>query len=271
MELRPRLLFVSGLLVNLLIGCGGNTDYQCASAARCPGNDSGGSSGATSASGGEHASGGNTILGGSPGNGGASGLGGAPGKGGAVGLGGMSGARGGSTGLGGAFASGGSVVCCEAYPTCEPGDSDIGPNASCPQGTTCYMRSLCCTTIYCAHPNPTCLALPACDPGDMEITGECPPDGSCYQRTVCGSTINCLDTACDPSTEPNKKYVATAPSACALIDFVCPANTKYFQNGCGCGCEQDPVCPPVIDCQPGGNQDPLCSQASKCPYSMRLD
>ena len=35
-----------------------------------------------------------------------------------------------------------------------------------------------------------------------------------------------------------------------MIYFVCPENTSYFSNACGCGCEQSQSCPQWINCMP---------------------
>lgn len=36
--------------------------------------------------------------------------------------------------------------------------------------------------------------------------------------------------------EPGLSYVGYSPSECAVIKFVCAANTTFFSNECGCGC-----------------------------------
>jgi hypothetical protein len=72
--------------------------------------------------------------------------------------------------------------------------------------------------------------------------------------------------------EPDRRYVAKTPATCALIDFSCPANTAYFGNDCGCGCEQGADCPDSVDCMPGAQtQDKLCSDEgiARCPYTLR--
>ena len=173
-------------------------------------------------------------------------------------------------------------------------------------GFECYTNTICCSTVWCAHPQSQCTAVPVCNPGDSQLMGACPPNqSSCYSRTACGTTIHCVTPsgtggapgsggstgsggtsgsagaagaggegggACDPPNEPDRKYVATTPNQCALIDFVCPAHTWYFGNDCGCGCEQDATCPDYVDCMPGpGPSNPLCSgtEAARCPYTIR--
>jgi hypothetical protein len=120
--------------------------------------------------------------------------------------------------------------------------------------------------------------------------GPCPPDDSCYTRSVCGTTIWCLDR-CNPDTEHNREYLL---KECAPGDgWLCPANTQSFVNECGCGCEQDPNCPPTFYCQRAPVPDeaarelpadggagtgsgaaplPFCDAAelARCPYSEPL-
>jgi hypothetical protein len=131
----------------------------------------------------------------------------------------------------------------------------------------------------------TCNAIPVCDAGDHEISGECPPSVvACYSRTLCGTTIRCISesagggeggaggSSCDPATEYNRKYVTTNPSSCLLIDYACPPTTEAFQNGCGCGCEQPASCPEFVDCAPRVDTrppDPLCADSGACPYTTR--
>ena len=192
---------------------------------------------------------------------------------------------GGVPGQGGAAGAAGGVACCLAAAICNPGDREIGGPDECPAGASCYQNSICCSTVWCVSEAAQCEAYPVCDPGDRELDGACPPAYSCYARSLCGTTITCLDTlidggpaplqdggACTPGAEYNRNYVGSSPDQCALIDFICPANTTYFANGCGCGCEQDASCPEFVDCMPGpGTPDPLCGVegAQRCPYTVR--
>jgi hypothetical protein len=144
---------------------------------------------------------------------------------------------------------------------------------------------MCGATIWCTVPV-ACDAVPFCDAGDTQLMGACPPDGSCYTRNVCGVTIWCLDR-CNPDTEPNREYLL---KECAPgDDWSCPLpNTQSFVNECGCGCEQDPSCPPTFYCQRAPTADraapelpgqagtgsgaapvPFCDEAelARCPYS----
>lgn len=166
--------------------------------------------------------------------------------------------------------AGASQICCLAMAVCSPGDQQIAGPEACPEGVQCYSNSICCSHVWCAPATVQCAAVPVCDAGDTEITGECPPDLSCYTRTLCGSTINCkrASTDCDPETEYNRNYVADA-EGCKLIKFACQTNTTMFSNACGCGCEQDSTCPEFVDCMPGpGTRSPLCSNTS-CPFTIR--
>jgi hypothetical protein len=154
--------------------------------------------------------------------------------------GGAGGAVGGNAAVGGqkptgganSAGTGGMVVCCNAMPVCSNGDQEIPSQDSCPSNAECYSMSICCTTIWCAK----------------------------------------ASSACDPTTEYNRKYLATGDN-CQLVKFTCPANTTVFFNSCGCGCQQDASCPQYVDCMPGpGTSDPLCGATGaddRCPYSPR--
>lgn len=93
----------------------------------------------------------------------------------------------------------------------------------------------------------------------------------CNTCTCTGGQTSCtkLGCTCDPSTETHQRsYVATDPAQCAVIDFVCPINTTYFQNDCGCGCEQGLGCPDWFDCMPGPGRSCDTNQIkTQCPYS----
>jgi len=88
---------------------------------------------------------------------------------------------------------------------------------------------------------------------------------TCYEGGAVGcTTMACLP--CDPEAEWYREYVATSASQCALIDYVCPENTTYFGNDCGCGCQQDRSCPEWFDCMDPAVCDPVAIK-QKCPYS----
>ena len=88
---------------------------------------------------------------------------------------------------------------------------------------------------------------------------------TCYEGGAVGcTTMACA--ACDPGVEWYREYVATSASQSALIDYVCPENTTYFGNDCGCGCQQDRSCPEWFDCMDGSSCDPVAIK-QKCPYS----
>jgi hypothetical protein len=178
----------------------------------------------------------------SGGSGGASGgAGGAPG-----GNGGASGATGG-TGGGRAGAGGSGVagagVCCNAIPTCGPGEREVSNATDCSLIPMCHEVSLCCTTIHCA----------VLTPGSGGSGGAGGGSG-----------------ACEPESEPDRDYVGESPAACMVIRFECPEHTEMFANDCGCGCEQDASCPDFVDCMPGSEPKPGCSQEERerCPYTV---
>ncbi|WP_434044278.1 MULTISPECIES: hypothetical protein [Sorangium] len=89
-------------------------------------------------------------------------------------------------------------------------------------------------------------------------TCTCTPGGAvaCTER-YCG---------CDPSREWWRQYVSTSPEECAVIDFACTGGLTSVSNECGCGCEQDPSCPPSFDCKPPLACD-LDEIQQRCPYS----
>jgi hypothetical protein len=172
--------------------------------------------------------------------------------------------------------------CCLAAAVCDEGDRYINGPGECPPDADCYSRSICCSTQWCVRENVNCDAIPVCDPGDREIEGECPPAYTCYPVTLCGMTIQCLDGgpapinpgidggSCDPSAEHGRHYVTNDPRECLLIDFACPTDTDYFDNDCGCGCEQPADCPEFVNCMPGnGSGSELCTDSESCPYTIR--
>ncbi len=134
-----------------------------------------------------------------------------------------------------------------------------------------------------------CDAAPVCDSGDEALMGPCPPNLSCYTRTLCGTTLYCLHretgsggaagsggaggggggSACSPMEEYYRHYVSTTPETCLLIDYSCPAGTRYFGNDCGCGCEQPTSCPEWVNCQPGQDRVSALCNSEECPYTVR--
>lgn len=139
---------------------------------------------------------------------------------------------GGASGVGGSGA-GGSVICCNAMPTCGMGETMLTSPNDCPAGAQCYSVSLCCTQIWCMK--------------GLRDAG-----------------------TCNPTADYNLHYVSTNVSQCPAIDFICPTNTTYFFNGCGCGCQQSASCPQYVDCMPGtGTPNALCTDSKACPYTTR--
>jgi hypothetical protein len=120
-----------------------------------------------------------------------------------------------------------------------------------------------CTLIGCE--GPICLYE-----GAEYFPGESFPSVDGCNTCTCqdDGTVSCTEIACpcDPESEWWRDYVSTDPQECALIDFGCPPNTAGFENQCGCGCEQDPSCPEVFDCQPPKQCD-LEALHEQCPYS----
>ena len=125
------------------------------------------------------------------------------------------------------------MVCCNAMPVCGASDTQITSPNDCPSGAQCYTLSICCTQIWCIK-------------------------GSKDAGT------------CNPSTDYNLHYASTNVTQCQALDFVCPTNTTYFSNACGCGCQQSASCPQNVDCMPGtGTLSSLCSDNTICPYTTR--
>ena len=114
-----------------------------------------------------------------------------------------------------------------------------------------------------------CDGEPLCEMGDVQVT-ECPADASCYMVSLCGTTITCQEAECFPDREPNRSYVGQG-SACDAVDFDCIEGTTAFHDECGCGCEQDESCPEFVDCEPGGELDPLCTDLTTCPLTERAE
>jgi len=148
----------------------------------------------------------------------------------------------GSGGSGGdhVAATGGGSNCGFAMATCGSEGIFIG-GEPCPIGRDCYMSYAGCTETRCARP------ISANDSG------------------VEGSDA----AVCNPASENNRLYFVR--SSCESSQIACPTYTSYFANVCGCGCEQDSVCPPYVDCaSASGIRDPLCSDMGPCPYSVRV-
>ena len=249
-----------GFWVGLLVACGETSS------------DSGGS-GQAGGGAGEAATGGSAaaeVGGSAPTDGG---------SGGAAGGGAQSGGSGGGSGGTSPGGSGGidcSMVGCAAPPLCSEG---------------CRADCGCCP---CADGE-----IRAIDGVDYVCTGGCwdVPGRECYapdgQAVPVGARVNvgdgcntctcgangvlaCTEMACvcDPVAEENQRdYVGSSPDVCAVIDFACSANTTYFGNDCGCGCEQSPDCPEWFDCMPTVDGPDPCDEdeiRAECPYSMIL-
>ncbi|WP_437282984.1 hypothetical protein WME90_21145 [Sorangium sp. So ce375] len=93
-------------------------------------------------------------------------------------------------------------------------------------------------------------------------------DGCNTCTCTAGGGVACTERycGCDPSSEWWRQYVSTSARECAVIDFACTGDLTYVSNECGCGCEQDPSCPPSFDCKPPKACD-LDEIQRGCPYS----
>ncbi|MEZ4223001.1 MAG: hypothetical protein R3B13_18805 [Polyangiaceae bacterium] len=129
-----------------------------------------------------------------------------------------------------------------------------------------------CNTCSCSPSGAiecTQLACPTgCSYGgaDYPLGASFPALDGCNKCTCEATGVSCteLSCPCDPKQEWWRSYVATDPKTCADIDYACESNTTPFENQCGCGCEQDPSCPPTINCMPPADCSAL---VAKCPYS----
>jgi hypothetical protein len=181
---------------------------------------------------------------------------------------------GGTAGVAGAPSAGG---CCAAVPTCPPGDLQVASDAPCNVGG-CYSVTACCATIWCVPQS----CVPSCRPGELLVKGSCVGAGGCRTQTQCGVTFACYwpvdggaEDAAPPAPvcpPPGVRIYAGPHSACASLDTVCPPYSTQYDGECGCGCGQDASCPASVDCAPkvpAAPQDPLCSDTTKCPYTIR--
>lgn len=164
----------------------------------------------------------------------------------------------------------GSITCTDqdCTPTCEHEGKSYQVGESFPLGDGCNLCTCMasgeveCTGVMCGKnciyagveyaPGDTFPALDGCN------TCDCYSDG----------TVGCTERACpcDPVMEWWRHYETTMASECALLDFMCPANTTRFDNTCGCGCEQASSCAKSYDCTPPNMCDVPQIQAD-CPYS----
>jgi hypothetical protein len=228
---------VSAVVVALLggaVACSGSSDDGGSGGSGGTGKAGSGAVAGTDTTGGTGGSGGSALTGGA---GGASGgtAGTAPGG------------RGGSGGSGVA----GTGVCCNAFPTCGPDEREVPTAADCARLPMCHEVSLCCSTIYCS----------VLTPGSGGSGGAGGASGTGGAAGASG--------ACNPEMEPDRNYVGESRAECMVVRFQCPEYTTMFSNDCGCGCEQDASCPDFVDCMPGSDPKPGCSEEerARCPYT----
>lgn len=152
--------------------------------------------------------------------------------------------------------------------TCSYQGQTYQPGESFPAGDGCNTCScgedgmVACTEIACAA---------TCTYAGVEYTpGQSFPALDGCNTCTCGAdgTVGCTKMACqcNPDAEWYRDYVGHSPDECAVIDFACIVNTTYFQNACGCGCEQSPACPEWFDCMPPNPCD-IDKIKAECPYS----
>ena len=92
-------------------------------------------------------------------------------------------------------------------------------------------------------------------------------DDACNQCTCAPDGVGCTKVYC-PCTgdEWFRDYMGDSADECALIDFICPPDTTYFMNDCGCGCQQSNDCPEWFNCMPPSPCD-VDQIEAECPYS----
>lgn len=202
-------------------------------------------------------------------DGGVGGSGNAPGAGG--GAGGSVPTTGGAPGTGGddPMGTGGEPPqCCLAEASCGEGDLEVESESDCPIGGECYSSTTCCSTVWCMKQQPLCDASPTCAADETQVA-TCLEGRVCVKRVLCGDVITCqkVESFCDLGQQPNREYVGQG-SECIDVDLACPEHTTPFDEPCGCGCEQPSSCPEYVDCEPGGELDPLC-ESNECPFTTR--
>jgi hypothetical protein len=125
---------------------------------------------------------------------------------------------------------GSGVGTCTAAPSCNLGDTRVKGESACPQDdASCYSRSLCGQTIWCAS-TAQCAGYPSCNPDSVQVKS-CSGSPDCTKVTVCGVTIFCEpdSSQCDglPNCDPGDTQVAS-PSQCLQDDALC-----YQRTTCG--------------------------------------
>ena len=131
-----------------------------------------------------------------------------------------------------------------------------------------------CNTCWCDPGGQVSSTLIECNTtcayaGERYSVGQAFPARDGCNKCECQSSgqVSCseINCACQPDREWYRHYIGSSV-ACTLADFVCPAHTTAFGNECGCGCEEDVICPQWVDCEPG---NPTCeSMKLACPYSQ---
>ncbi len=125
--------------------------------------------------------------------------------------------------------AGGVVGTCTAAPSCDPGDSRVSSESACPlDQASCYDRTFCGQTIWCAHV--ICRGRPECADGYRRVPS-CKGTADCVTTSGCGETVSCarLEAHCDglPNCDPGDTQVASA-SQCLQDDATC-----YTRWACG--------------------------------------
>jgi len=185
------------------------------------------------------------------------------------------GGNGGSAGSG-AAGTGGITDCsnvgCAPAPLCDTGCLEPCGCCPCAEGSQEQLQGELRTCVGGCWASSTQL----CEYGGAtHLIGETFNQGDGCNTCICNSAteFSCTKSIClcDPATETyRRKYLYTSPQLCAGADFLCPLNTSYFSNQCGCGCEQSPSCPETIGCMPTTDAPGSCDVLliARCPYSV---
>ena len=147
------------------------------------------------------------------------------------------------------------VTCTYDGATYVPGDS-FPATDGCNTCTCMDSGDVACTLMLCG-----CL-----HGGSWYENGESLWDMDACNRCSCARIgVGCTKIYCPcAGDEWFRDYASNDPASCPITEADCPESTHFFQNDCGCGCQQSPDCDAVYDCEPPTD----CSDVMEaCPYS----
>lgn len=160
--------------------------------------------------------------------------------------------------------SDGSVACTEMFCGCSYDGELYAPGDSFPSTDGC-------NTCSCMNDGGVACTEMACGcsyAGAFYQYGETFwADDGCNKCTCMAGGVACTKMWCECSGDEWFRDYKGTPDTCPLIKFYCPANTTYFANDCGCGCQQSADCPEWFNCMPPAPCDPAQIEED-CPYSV---